>query len=53
MKTQGKLKDARVYFRLRSSWPSILYVAKGKRKTKKTVKEDGKIGRGKKHGDAA
>ncbi len=35
---RGKLKDARTYFRVRSSWPSIIYVARGKARSAKTVK---------------
>jgi hypothetical protein len=42
---QGKLKDASVYFRVRSSWPSSLYVARGKKKNQKTVREAGAKGR--------
>jgi len=29
---QGKIKDPRVYFWVRSSWPSFLYVARGTRR---------------------
>jgi len=42
---QGKLKDASVYFKVRTSWPSSIYAARGKKKTHKTVREDGAKGR--------